>query len=133
MKTQQKGFTLIELVVVIVLLGIIGAVATARFQDLAGDARAAAQQGIAAEIQSGSAINYAEGALDGSYTTAVANGGACTTAAGALLTSGVPTGWTISGGNIAGCAGAGTTTTTCTIADTAATLAAVTLNLICTS
>ncbi len=97
MNRSQAGFTLIELVVVIVLLGIVGAVATARFQDLAGDARTAALQGIAAEIQSGSAINYAEGVLDGSYTTAVTNAGTCATSAAALLTGGVPSGWTVTG------------------------------------
>jgi prepilin-type N-terminal cleavage/methylation domain-containing protein len=63
MKTKQQGFTLIELVVVIVLLGIIGAVATARFQDLSTNAGNAAAQGVAAEISSGSAINYAASQL----------------------------------------------------------------------
>jgi MSHA pilin protein MshA len=96
MKTKQIGFTLIELVVVIVLLGIVGAVATAQFQDLAGDARNAALDGIAAEIQSGSAINYAKGAASGAYPSVV-DDGACAGVADAMLTAGVPTGWTVTG------------------------------------
>ena len=68
---QQSGFTLIELVVVIVLLGILGAAATAKFQDLSAEARAAAVQGLAAEMQSGSAINYAKNAV-GTTSTGIA-------------------------------------------------------------
>jgi MSHA pilin protein MshA len=56
---QQSGFTLIELVVVIVLLGILGAAATAKFQDLSVSAGNAAAAGVAGELGSASAINYA--------------------------------------------------------------------------
>lgn len=89
---QQSGFTLIELVVVIVLLGILGAAATAKFQDLSAEARAAAVQGIAGEISSGSAINFAKRSLN------VANGSAVTGCgnAGDLLQTGAPVGYTIS-------------------------------------
>lgn len=135
MKTKQKGFTLIELVVVIVLLGIIGAVATARFQNLAGEAREAAQQGIAAEIQSSAAINYAASALNtGAGVVTVDDGEACTDVVDDLLTGDIDTTrWTVGGGNIAGCTAAGVSTTTCTLVDNPVTLGVVTLSLICTA
>ena len=59
MKKLQRGFTLIELVMVIVILGVLAAVAIPKFVDLAGDARLAATQGVAGSLSSASAINYA--------------------------------------------------------------------------
>ena len=65
MKKTQQGFTLIELVVVIVLLGILGVTALGRFSDLTGNAESAAVQGIASEITAASAINYANSTIPG--------------------------------------------------------------------
>lgn len=49
---NQKGFTLIELVVVIVILGILAAVAVPRFVSIQGDARRAALDGAAGAMRS---------------------------------------------------------------------------------
>jgi MSHA pilin protein MshA len=55
--SKQKGFTLIELVVVIVILGILAATAAPKFIDLTGDARKSVMQGVQGSINS--AVNLA--------------------------------------------------------------------------
>ncbi len=60
MVKNQQGFTIIELVVVIVILGILAAVAFPKFQDLSGDARTAVVNGAAAALKSAAVITYAK-------------------------------------------------------------------------
>jgi MSHA pilin protein MshA len=59
MKQPSSGFTLIELVTVIVILGALAAVATPRFVDLQQEADKAAIDGIAGGLASGASVNFA--------------------------------------------------------------------------
>ncbi len=88
---QSGGFTLIELVMVIVILGILAAVAMPRFVDLASDAQTAATQGVAGAISSASSVNYAARKIN------LANGAAVTqcASANALLSGGLPSGYSM--------------------------------------
>ena len=56
MNKQHAGFTLIELVIVIVILGILAATALPRFSELSVDARVAALNGLGGSLRSAAAI-----------------------------------------------------------------------------
>ena len=60
---KQAGFTLIELVMVIVILGVLSAVALPKFVDLGKDARTAAIKAVEGSMRSANAIVYARAAV----------------------------------------------------------------------
>ena len=62
---RQQGFTLIELVVVIIILGILAVTAAPKFINLQGDARASAIQGMKGAIQGANSLVYSKAALLG--------------------------------------------------------------------
>lgn len=69
MYKSQKGFTLVELVVVIVLLGILGVTALGKFENLSGQAADATEGGVASELSSAAAINYASNVVGGTFAS----------------------------------------------------------------
>lgn len=131
MKNSQSGFTLIELVVVIVLLGILGVTALGRFQDLSGQAQDAANGGIAGELSSSASLNFAARSLDATQGFSISggtSGSTCDEDADELLVV-KPDGYTFA--DATDCTVAGTIKT-CSITHTAApTGVAATASLIC--
>ncbi len=63
---KEKGFTLIELVMVIVILGILAAFALPRFADLGGDARLSTLEAARGSVKSAAAIAHSRWLADGS-------------------------------------------------------------------
>ena len=76
--SAQRGFTLIELVMVIVILGILAAVALPKFVDLSGEASQAAVEGMAGAISSGSAANFAAKKVGSASAVTIAGDAVCT-------------------------------------------------------
>lgn len=60
----QEGFTLIELVIIILVLGILAATAIPKFYDMRTAANAAAEKGVVGGVRGGIAIIYASNVLN---------------------------------------------------------------------
>jgi prepilin-type N-terminal cleavage/methylation domain-containing protein len=109
MKRMQAGFTMIELIVVIVILGVLAAVAMPKFVDVSSDAKAAALQGVAGAATSAMNVNYGARKVNTAKGSAVTN---CTDVS-TLMQGGLPTGYTVTAAAIAADA-----TVSCTLTQT---------------
>ena len=57
---NQKGFTLIEIIAVLIILGILAAIAVPKYMDMMDDARTQAMEGAIAEGMSTMSLAYAK-------------------------------------------------------------------------
>lgn len=115
------GFTLIELVMVIVILGILSAIALPKFVDLSGEAGKSAALGVAGAIAGGSAANFAAKKVGSPSGQAISSPTSCNPAVVGLVLNptGFPAGFTVDNGGGSDTCATTADTVTCTVTHTA--------------
>lgn len=88
---KQAGFTLIELVIVIVIIGILAAVAILKYINITSNAQIAATTAVAGALSSANASNYAARKINSALGVPISN---CTNVVNAMQ-GGIPSGYTI--------------------------------------
>ena len=94
---KQSGFTLVELVVVVAVVGVLAVVATPKIMDVAGDARQATLNGIAGALTAATTRNFAQRSANKDTSEPFDNIEMknCTTAANVLEGGVLPDGYVI--------------------------------------
>jgi prepilin-type N-terminal cleavage/methylation domain-containing protein len=104
-RTSHAGFTLIELVVAIVILGILAAVAVPRFSDLSASAKTAVAQGACGALLSSAVLLYASNSGVGSTGLQIIGNTTLSVSAGAFNGGpGCNRSFTPTGGALTACA-----------------------------
>ena len=108
---SQSGFTLIELVIIILVLGILAATAIPKFYDMTVKAKDAAEKGVVGGVRGGISIVYASNLLNNITPAFPATLGGSGTASSTnyffsnVMSPGIDADWTASGAVFTGPAG----------------------------